>query len=73
MADYGMLLRDQVVLKYRSLDRIVLQEYVLQEYHPKLASGGQVWIFLRWNRRVRIPPPPRLRNRSLPPNRRWFN
>ena len=50
MADYGMLLRDHVALKCRSLDRIFLQAYV-----PKLQSVGQVCIFLRWQRHVRIP------------------
>jgi len=50
MADYAMLLRDHVTLKCRSLDRIFLQAYV-----PKLQSVGQVCIFLRWLRKVRIP------------------
>jgi hypothetical protein len=50
MADYGTLLRDHVTLKVRSIDRIFLQAYV-----PKLQSVGQVCIFLRWQRGMRIP------------------
>jgi hypothetical protein len=50
MADYAMLLRDHVTLKCRSIDRIFLQAYV-----PKLQSVGQVCIFLRWLRKIRIP------------------
>jgi len=50
MTDYATLLRDHMALKVRSLDRIFLQAYV-----PKLQSVGQVCIFLRWHRNVRIP------------------
>jgi hypothetical protein len=50
MADYATLLRDHVTLKVRSIDRIFLQAYV-----PKLQSVGQVCIFLRWQRGIRIP------------------
>jgi len=50
MADYATLLRDHVTLKCRSIDRIFLQAYV-----PKLQSVGQVCIFLRWQRRFKIP------------------
>ncbi len=50
MADYATLLRDHVTLKCRSLDRIFLQAYV-----PKLQSVGQVCIFLRWQRKFKIP------------------
>ncbi len=50
MADYGTLLREQVTLKCRSIDRIFLQAYV-----PKLQSVGQVCTFLRWRRKYKIP------------------
>ena len=50
MADYGTLLRDQVTLTCRSVDRFFLQGYV-----PKLQSVGQVCRFLRWQRRFPIP------------------
>jgi hypothetical protein len=50
MADCATLLRDHVTLKCRSIDRIFLQAYV-----PKLQSVGQVCIFLRWQRKFRIP------------------
>ena len=50
MANYATLLRDHVTLQYRSIDRIFLQAYV-----PKLQSVGQVCIFLRWQRKFKIP------------------
>jgi hypothetical protein len=50
MPDYFTLLRDRVTLKCRSLDRIFFQAYV-----PKLQSVGQVCIFLRWQRKFKIP------------------
>src|SRR5574341_1317343 len=50
MTDYGALLRDHVTLRCRSIDRIFLQAYV-----PKLQTVGQVCIFLRWQRKFRIP------------------
>src|SRR5262252_3595763 len=50
MTDAAALLRDHVTLKCRSIDRIFLQAYV-----PKLQSVGQVCIFLRWQRRFKIP------------------
>lgn len=50
MADYGTLLRDNVTLKRRSIDRIFLQAYL-----PKLQSVGQVCTFLRWQRKFKIP------------------
>src|SRR2546430_16295439 len=50
MADYSTLLRDHVTLNCRSIDRIFLQAYV-----PKLQSVGQVCIFLRWQRKFKIP------------------
>ena len=50
MAEYTTLLRDHVTLKCRSIDRIFLQAYV-----PKLQSVGQVCIFLRWQRKFKIP------------------
>jgi len=50
MADCATLLRDHVTLKCRSIDRIFLQAYV-----PKLQSVGQVCIFLRWQRKFKIP------------------
>jgi len=50
MADYATLLRDHVTLQYRSIDRIFLQAYV-----PKLQAVGQVCIFLRWQRKFKIP------------------
>jgi hypothetical protein len=50
MPDYFTLLRDRVTLKCRSLDRLFFQAYV-----PKLQSVGQVCIFLRWQRKFRIP------------------
>ena len=50
MTDCATLLRDYVTLKCRSIDRIFLQAYV-----PKLQSVGQVCIFLRWQRKFKIP------------------
>ena len=50
MADYATLLRDHVTLQCRSIDRIFLQAYV-----PKLQTVGQVCIFLRWQRKFKIP------------------
>jgi len=50
VTDYATLLRDHVTLKVRSIDRIFLQAYV-----PSLQSVGQVCIFLRWQRGIRIP------------------
>jgi hypothetical protein len=50
MADCATLLRDHVTLKCRCIDRIFLQAYV-----PKLQSVGQVCIFLRWQRKFKIP------------------
>src|SRR6266536_4923880 len=50
MTDCATLLRDHVTLKCRSIDRIFLQAYV-----PKLQSVGQVCIFLRWQRKFKIP------------------
>jgi hypothetical protein len=50
MPDYFTLLRDRVTLKCRSLDRIFLQAYL-----PKLQTVGQVCIFLRWQRKIKIP------------------
>jgi hypothetical protein len=50
MTDYGSLLRDHVTLRCRSIDRIFLQAYV-----PKLQTVGEVCIFLRWQRKFKIP------------------
>ncbi len=50
MVDYATLLRDHVILKCRSIDRIFLQGYV-----PKLQSVGYVCSFLRWQRKYKIP------------------
>jgi len=50
MADYATLLRDQVTLACRSIDRIFLQAYV-----PKLQSVGLVCRFLGWQRGFVIP------------------
>jgi hypothetical protein len=50
LADDATLLRDHVTLKRRSIDRIFLQAYV-----PKLQLVSQVCIFLRWQRKFRIP------------------
>ncbi len=50
MADYSTLLRDQVTLTCRSVDRIFLQAYV-----PKLQTVGWVCQFLRWQRGYPIP------------------
>jgi hypothetical protein len=50
MAAYATLLRDQVTLACRSIDRIFLQAYV-----PKLQSVGLVCRFLRWQRGFVIP------------------
>lgn len=50
MADYATLLRDQVTLTCRSVDRIFLQAYV-----PRLQSVGMVCQFLRWQRGYPIP------------------
>jgi hypothetical protein len=50
MADYAMLLRDQVTLTCRSIDRVFLQGYV-----PKLQSVGMVCNFLCKQRGFAIP------------------
>lgn len=50
MADYASLLGKHVTLKCRCLDRMFFQAYV-----PKLQSVGQVCIFLRWQRKFKIP------------------
>lgn len=50
MTNYATLLRDQVSLRCRCIDRIFLQAYV-----PKLQSVGWVCAFLRWQRKVVIP------------------
>ncbi len=50
MADYATLLRDEVTLKCRCIDRVFLQAYV-----PMLQSVGQVCTFLRWQRGFKIP------------------
>jgi hypothetical protein len=50
MAGYATLLRDQVRLTCRSVDRIFLQAYV-----PRLQSAGLVGQFLRWQRGHPIP------------------
>jgi hypothetical protein len=50
MPDYFTPLRDRVTLKRRSIDRIFLQAYV-----PKLQTVGQVYTFLRWQRRFPVP------------------
>jgi len=50
MAGYATLLRDQVRLTCRSVDRIFLQAYV-----PRLQSVGMVCQFLRWQRGFPIP------------------
>ena len=50
MVDYASLLGKHVTLKCRSLDRMFYQAYV-----PKLQSVGQVCIFLRWQRKFKIP------------------
>ncbi len=50
MTDCATLLRDHVTLKCRSIDRIFLQAYV-----PQLQSVGQVCIFLRGQRKFKIP------------------
>ena len=50
MADYATLLRDNVTLTCRSVDRIFLQAYV-----PNLQSVGWVCQFLRWQRGFGIP------------------
>jgi hypothetical protein len=50
MADYATLLRDQVTLTCRSIDRLFLQAYV-----PKLQTVGQVCLFLNQQRGYRIP------------------
>jgi len=50
VVDYATLLRDQVNLVCRSIDRIFLQGYV-----PKLQSVGLVCNFLRWQRHFVIP------------------
>src|SRR5215813_5607331 len=46
MSNYGLLLRDHVTLRCRSIDRIFLQAYV-----PRLQAVGDVCTFLRWQRR----------------------
>lgn len=48
--DFENLLRTQVTLKCRSIDRIFLQAYV-----PKLQTVGLVCRFLRWVRKFKIP------------------
>lgn len=50
MIDYGTLLRDDVTLRCRCIDRIFLQAYV-----PKLQTVGEVCKFLRWQRNFPIP------------------
>jgi hypothetical protein len=45
MSNYGLLLRDHVTLRCRSIDRIFLQAYV-----PRLQAVGEVCTFLRWQR-----------------------
>ena len=50
VVDYASLLGKHVTLKCRSLDRMFYQAYV-----PKLQSVGQVCIFLRWQRKFKIP------------------
>jgi hypothetical protein len=50
MADYATLLRDQVTLTCRSVDRIFLQAYV-----PRLQSVGMVCQFLHGQRGFPIP------------------
>jgi hypothetical protein len=50
MIDYGTLLRDHVMLRCRSIDRIFLQAYV-----PRLQTVGEVCTFLRWQRKFPIP------------------
>jgi hypothetical protein len=50
MADYATLLRDDVTLTCRSVDRMFFQAYC-----PKLQSVGQVCTFLRWQRHFSIP------------------
>jgi hypothetical protein len=48
--NYATLLKDEVNLRCRCIDRIFLQAYV-----PKLQSVGWVCAFLRWQRKVVIP------------------
>lgn len=50
MVSYATLLRDQVSLICRSVDRLFLQAYV-----PKLQTVGWVCSFLRWQRGYVIP------------------
>lgn len=50
MADYSTLLRDHVRLTCRCIDRVFIQAWV-----PKLQSVGQVCLFLRWQRKFKIP------------------
>ena len=50
MSHYATLLRDQVTLKIRSIDRIFLQAYV-----PRLQTVGLVCQCLRWQRNFPIP------------------
>ncbi len=50
MANYATLLRDDITLTCRSIDRIFLQAYV-----PKLQSVGQVCLFLHRQRGFPIP------------------
>src|SRR5258708_39042165 len=50
MADYATLLRADVLLTCRSVERIVLQAYV-----PKLQSVGGVCQFLYWQKGFGIP------------------
>ena len=49
MADYATLLRDQVTLKCRCIDRIFLQAYV-----PKLQSVGRCVYFCVGNGNLRF-------------------
>jgi len=50
MADYATLLRDEVTLSCRSVDRIFVQGWV-----SKLVTVGQVCTFLRWHRGFKLP------------------
>lgn len=50
MADYATLLRDHVTLTCRCIDRVFIQAWV-----PKPQSVRQVCLFLRWQRRFKIP------------------
>lgn len=50
MSDNATLLRDQVTLTCRSVDRFFVQGWV-----PRLVTVGQVCTFLRWHRGFKIP------------------